>query len=101
MSMLKYFFSYGCDTKLFDGLAVAEEKELCETYMGKFPVISVTLKDVESEDFAGAMANLCRVIGREALRFRFLLESTALESIFTGLNNFTFKHLPVEMPSPL
>ena len=40
MSMLKYFFSFGCDPELFQGLAVAEERELCEHYMGKFPVIS-------------------------------------------------------------
>ncbi len=78
MSMLKYFFSYGCDPGLFEGLAIAEEKELCDKYMGKFPVISVTLKGVESKNFAGAVAHLCAVIGQEALRFRFLMESTAL-----------------------
>lgn len=44
MSMLKYFFEYGCDSRLFEGLAIAREKELCENYMGKFPVVSVSLK---------------------------------------------------------
>ncbi len=78
MSMLKYFFSYGCDKKLFEGLSVTEERELCETYMGKFPVLSLTLKSVESQDFAGAMTQLCNVIGNEALKFRFLLESREL-----------------------
>lgn len=75
MSMLKYFFSYGCDPKLFDGLVISKEKELCEKYMGRFPVISITLKGVEADDFKGAMDRLCAVIGRETLRFRFLLES--------------------------
>ena len=44
MSMLKCFFEYGCDSRLFEGLAIAREKELCENYMGKFPVVSVSLK---------------------------------------------------------
>ena len=78
MNTLKYFFSYGCDPKLFDGLAISEEKELCEKYMGKFPVISITLKGVEGNDFEDAAARLCSVIGREALRFQFLLESGRL-----------------------
>lgn len=44
MDMLRCFFSHGCDSRLFEGLAISGEKELCEKYMGKFPVISVTLK---------------------------------------------------------
>lgn len=78
MNMLKYFFSYDCDPRLFDGLAIAKEKELCEKYMGKYPVISVTLKDVSAGNFEDAVSMLCAVIGREALRFRFLLESEKL-----------------------
>ncbi|HBN56156.1 MAG TPA: hypothetical protein DD414_05215, partial [Lachnospiraceae bacterium] len=78
MSMLKSFFSYDCDPRLFDGLAISEEKELCEKYMGKFPVISITLKSVEADHFEDAVVKLCSVIGREALRFRFLLESELL-----------------------
>ena len=78
MSMLKYFFSYGCDPDLFDGLSIFGETQLCEKYMGKFPVISITLKDVEARDYQGAVARLCAVIGREALRFQFLLESSQL-----------------------
>ena len=45
MSMLKYFFEYGCDSTLFDGLKITDEQELCEEYMGNYPVISITLKD--------------------------------------------------------
>ena len=33
ISMLKYFFEYGCDARLFDGLKIAEEKEFCNKYM--------------------------------------------------------------------
>ena len=52
--MLNCFFSYGCDPKLFDGLAISKETGLCEKYMGKFPVISITLKGVEADNFEGA-----------------------------------------------
>ena len=78
MSMLKYFFSYGCDPHLFDGLSISRETELCEKYMGKYPVISITLKDIEAGDFSGAVSSLGAMIGREALRFQFLLESEKL-----------------------
>lgn len=78
MSMLKYFFSYDCDTALFDGLAVSGEKELCKKYMGKFPVISVTLKNVDSRHYEGALYALHAVIRDEARRFRFLLEDGQL-----------------------
>lgn len=78
MNMLKAFFGYGCDSALFDGLEIAKEKELCQGHMGKFPVISITLKDIDSRDVEGARAAMCSVIGNEALRFRFLMESNRL-----------------------
>lgn len=78
LNTLKYFFSYGCDPRLFDGLAISKETELCERYMGKFPVISLTLKEVSSMDFENAAAGLSLAIGKEALRFRFLLDSEQL-----------------------
>lgn len=80
MSMLKYFFEYGCDSRLFDGLEIAGERELCETYMGRFPVISITLKDINARDYAGAQNMLKSVIGNEALRFGFLKESDRLSA---------------------
>lgn len=76
--MLKYFFEYGCNSRLFDGLEISCEKELCDAYMGKFPVISVTLKDANSTDYEGARRMLASIIGNEALRFQFLLESDRL-----------------------
>ena len=78
MNMMKTFFSYGSDSSLFEGLQIAEEKGLCEKYMGKFPVIFITLKDMDARDFEGAKAALCTIIGREALRFSFLSGSEGL-----------------------
>lgn len=78
MSMLKYFFEYGCDRSLFDGLKIADEQDLCAEYMGNFPVISILLKGTVAGDYEGALAMLKSIVGEEALRFRFLLESERL-----------------------
>ena len=79
MSMLKYFFETGSDNAIFDGLEISEEKELCEEYMGKFPVISITLKGATGENFEEAKVMLRRIIGKEAMRFRFLLDSDRID----------------------
>ena len=78
MSMLKCFFEIGSDLKLFAGLNIMQEKELCEKYMGKFPVISISLKSVGGRNFKTASAALINIIGKEAMRFQFLLESEHL-----------------------
>ena len=78
MNMLKYFFEYGCDPQLFEGLAISAEPQLCQEHMGKYPVISITLKDVSGNGYTTALEMLRSVIGREAMRFQFLLDSEAL-----------------------
>ena len=75
IDMLKTFFEIGTDAALFEGLKIAEEKELCEQYMGKFPVLSFSLKDVGGEDFQTSYETLCNVISEEAARLDFLLKS--------------------------
>ena len=79
MSMLKCFFEIGSDPALFNGLKIAQEKELCEKYMGKFPVISISLKSVGGLQYDSAVAALRTVIGNEAGRFCFLRESPMLD----------------------
>lgn len=78
MSMIKYFFETGSDNTLFDGLEIARDKELCDKYMGKFPVISISLKNAASDTFESAKGMLCSVIGKEALRFSYLMHSDRL-----------------------
>lgn len=80
MSMLKYFFEIGTDKSLFDGLAISKETELCEKYMGQYPVISITLKATEAEDFLTARDLIVMEINREARRMQFLLESEKLSA---------------------
>ena len=79
MSMLKCFFEIGGRKELFDGLKIAEKKALCEQYMGRFPVISISLKSVEALNYQAACAALRTVIGNEAMRFPFLGTSRRLE----------------------
>lgn len=78
MDMLRCFFQNGSDRALFDGLDIAEEKGLCERYMGKFPVISISLKGVSGLDYQTARALICTEIGDAAMRFYDLLESERL-----------------------
>ena len=82
MSMLKCFFEIGGDAGLlFDGLDIMQEKELCEKYMGQFPVIFISLKSVDGLDFHEASAALRTVIGDEAVRLQFLVDSDNLSDI--------------------
>ena len=78
MSMFQCFFEIGCDKSLFDGLRIAEESTLCETYMGKFPVISISLKGIDAADYETARNLMVKVVNEEARRFQFLTESSRL-----------------------
>lgn len=78
MSMLKTFFGIGCDQLLFDGLDISKEKDLCEKYMGRFPVIFISLKGVNGDNFTTARSMMCSIIGNEALRYGMLAHSSEL-----------------------
>lgn len=78
MSMLKSFFEIGSDSQLFDGLAITKEKELCEEYMGKFPVVFISLKDLGGLTYQDAERGLVNVIAQEVSRLEMLHNSTAL-----------------------
>lgn len=79
MSMLRHFFEIGADPSLFDGLYISQRTELCKNYMGKFPVVSVSLKGVESSLYEGACRLLGKVINEEARRLGFLEKSEKLK----------------------
>ena len=75
MSMLKSFFEIGADKTLFDGLLISRETALCEEYMGKFPVVFVSLKGVDGLTFEDAYGMLRRIIRAEAFRMEHLAQS--------------------------
>lgn len=80
MSMLKYFFELGTDKKLFSKLKISEESALCEEYMGKYPVISVSLKGMNAGNYEKALEMAVEVIRSEARLFQYLLDSERLTS---------------------
>ena len=75
MSMLKCFFEIGTDPALFDGLAISSNEQLCKEYMGKYPVIFISLKNVEGLDYEAAKYQMIELIAKEAERFEFLEDS--------------------------
>ena len=78
ISMLRYFFETGTDKTLFEGLHISQRSDLCEEYMGKFPVVSLTLKGVDGLTFERAKNKLLKYIALEAERFNFLKNSDKL-----------------------
>ena len=80
MSMLKSFFEIGAKKELFDGLEIAGEIDLCGAYMGKFPVVSISLKGICAGDFQTARNLAVKVINEEARRMQLLQESSRLSS---------------------
>lgn len=80
MSMLRYFFDIETDKTLFDGLYISRNKQLCEEYMGKFPVIFLSLKGVDGLTFSEARFCLAELIESEARRFKFLMHSDKLDA---------------------
>ena len=81
MSMLRSFFEIGTDKSLFDGLYISQNKSLCDEYMGKYPVIFLTLKGVEGLTFAKAKSMLSEIIKDEADRHYILNSSETLTSV--------------------
>ena len=81
MSMLKSFFDIGIDEALFDGLYISGNKELCDEYMGKYPVIFLSLKGVEGLTYEEAFEAFVRIMGKEVNRVSFLADSDKLTQI--------------------
>ncbi|RRK32804.1 hypothetical protein EBB54_16680 [Schaedlerella arabinosiphila] len=78
MSMLEHFFSLEGDHSIFDGLEITKDTKLCEEYMGKYPVIFVSLKGINAAAYKDAFEFAVQIIKRVAGNFQFLLESESL-----------------------
>ena len=78
MSMLEHFFSLDGDKSIFDGLKILKETALCEEYMGKYPVVSISLKGIDALNFERAFRMGARAVRRAASKVQYLLESDAL-----------------------
>ena len=78
MSMLRAFFEIGMDKSLFDGLYISDNKELCDEYMGKYPVIFLSLKGVDGLTYDEALIRITTAIQHESRRHYYLKDSTKL-----------------------
>ena len=85
MSMLQHFFEIGTDPKFFQGLSISKNNELCEKHMGKYPVVSISLKSIHADSYAKAKAQLIKLVNREARRVQFLLDSDRLTAVDKAL----------------
>ena len=94
MSMLQTFFEIGKDSKgLFAGLAISKEEALCREHMNRYPVIFLSLKTAEGNDFEEALGNMGYLVAEECIRLSFLGKSQRVASadkhIFTALETQT------------
>ena len=78
MSMLRSFFEVGGDKKIFDGLKISKETDVCREYMGKFPVVSISLKGINGSNYETARNMAVKIINEEARRHQYLLDSSEL-----------------------
>lgn len=81
MSMLKCFFEIGTDQSLFEGLYISKNKDLCDAYMGKYPVISISLKGVNADSYENARSLLKRIVMEEAKMHRIIMSGNRLDDI--------------------
>lgn len=95
LSTLRYFFDI--DEKgnayLFDGLAVSKEKDICEKFQNRFPVISLTFKDIKGSDEKGFLNNLNDCLQGEYLRHSYVkavLESASDRETYDRIMNGLF-----------
>lgn len=78
MSMLRAFFEIGTDPTLFDGLYISKNQSLCGQYMGKYPVIFISLKGVDGMTFEEAVVWTTTIVKTEARRHYYLKDSSKL-----------------------
>ena len=78
MSMLEHFFSIEGDKSIFDGLGILKDSKLCDGYMGKYPVISVSLKGINAATYEGAFDFAVQIMKTAAGSMQFLLDSEVL-----------------------
>lgn len=94
MSMLKSFFEIGGRKELFNGLSIEKETDLCEEYMGKFPVVSISLKGINAECYKDALEMVVNAVNLETMRFQHLLKS---ERLTDYEKEFLYKLLQADM----
>ena len=81
LDMIKCFFETGSDRSLFAGLNISKEKDLCDQYQAKYPVIAISLKDVDGRTYESALKKMAATLKKEIRRHQYLLEGDQLSEI--------------------
>ena len=80
--------------KFFKGTKILEDQKFCKKYMGQFPVISITLKDVLGDSYEDAYFQLAGIVADKVNEYGFLKDSPALndddKDTFSKLSNKDF-----------
>ena len=115
MSMLKYFFddkNKEENKKLFDGLNISKEKELCEKHQNQYPVIFISLKDCKAKDWTDCfkkIKNLIRLMyqehsylkdklsGVDADEFNSILEKRAEDSDYDSALSKLIRYIKISL----
>ena len=72
-------FDTSLQQKYFQGTRILEDKEFCSKFMGQYPVIDISLKDVTGKTFEIAYKNFAKEISKLAEKYRYLLNSQKLD----------------------
>ena len=84
LSMLEEFFDIAKDSrKLFEGLAVSANRELCAQWMNQYPVIFLSLKDVDKPTYKEALKKIRSLVSDVCLAHNYLLKSSMALSYFS------------------
>ena len=80
MSMLRYYFDVREENskEIFEGLKIMNEDEYYTSKMGYYPVVYVSLKDVESYSYEKMITDLQKAISNIYIEHRYLLESNKI-----------------------
>ena len=87
-------FDTSVQQKYFKGTKILEDKEFCQKFMGQYPVIEISLKDVDGDNFEEAYECFASTIFRLASEYQYLLNSPNLSDSdkeeLTYLNNLSY-----------
>jgi len=86
LSTLRYFFDCrGEHRHLFDGLAVAQDEEMMTLHQGKYPVITLSFKDVKARSYTSAMQAMTTLLYNEWARHTCLENSPGYDEHLTEM----------------
>ncbi len=86
MTTLRDFFDISQDSKaIFDGLAISKNKALCDKWMNQYPVIFLTLKEIDAQDFSHAVGQVRALVRSTAIPYSYLLESDKVNMSDKGI----------------